>query len=95
MQSVVPRLCRRSPSCGDLRPRGAAGRPAADHRSVWEAVASLQAFLPSTGSAAHSVQHSPHLRSGLVNLCVRDSLEQRNGHADTGALTPICTVWIL
>lgn len=83
MQSVVPPMCRHSPSCGDLCPRGAAGHLAADHRSVWEAVASLQAFLPGAGGAAHSVQHSPHLRGGLVNLGVRDSFEQRNGHADT------------
>lgn len=59
---------RRRPSGGDLRPGGSSGRLAADHRSFWEAVASLQTFLPSAGGAAHSVQHSQHLRGGIVNL---------------------------
>lgn len=59
--------CRRSPPCGDFCPWGAARHPAADHRGVWEAVASLKTFLPSPGGTAHSVQHSPHLRGGLVN----------------------------
>lgn len=75
--------CRRSPSSGDLRPRGSAGRLAADHRSVREAVASLQTFLPSAGGSAHSVQHSPHLRGGVMNLGFGELLEQRNGHANT------------
>lgn len=66
------RRCRRSASCGDLCPRRAAGCLASDHWSVWEAVASLQTFLPSAGGAAHPVQHSPHLRGGLMNQGVRD-----------------------
>lgn len=59
--------CRWGPVSGDLRPRGAAALLAAYHRSVWEAVASLPAFLPSAGGTAHIVQHSPHLRGGLIN----------------------------
>lgn len=59
--------CRWGPISGDLHPWGAAAPLAAHHRCVWEAVASLPVFLPSAGGAAHSVQHSPHLRGGLVN----------------------------
>lgn len=81
--------CRRSPSSGDLCAWGTAGGLAADHRSVWEAVASLQTFLPSAGGAAHSVQHSPHLRSGLMNLDSKELLEHRNGHADRETCTKI------
>lgn len=59
--------CTRSPPSGDIRPRGPSGGLAADHRGVWEAVAPLQTFLPSPGGSAHSVQHPPHFRGGLVN----------------------------
>ena len=79
--------------CRYLGPGGPLGGGAAGHRVVGPAVAPVQAVLPGPGGPAHTVQHPPHLRGGLLSGAMHagsscnHARTQTHTHAHTHART--------